>query len=430
MIKKHALGTTRWSRITTWLGVVVAPRCDLLAGESGPIRWLLRPSRLNPTGLGVLLLMSALLASYVVLDRGLGPVDRADSTADWLVVSALAESLDPYTDLRDLAQTFDAPYWEDVGETDRVVKAPRTPGALIVLYPLSWLSAEQSRVVILVVGWVATVATFAVLWKATALPPMTVLLGAAFALVSGPARWSSLFVTQSPIVMLCVAVALVGSLKRDSLRGGVAVAIAASLKAFPAVLVVLLAVRRRYRALAASVGLMALMNLAPLLLPNMSFSALVDAFRATTHAWIDITPGLPGLISRGTAVSFPMVLVIAAVLVGMATTLVVTKKVGHAVGALALLSAALLAMPLSWPHYLLALIPPLVLVTCEVPHKSVLGVLGVGVLLLAPMTPIWTHTLGLAVILIGITATALLGLQTQSRPDRHGKIGDPEMVIG
>ncbi len=365
-----------------------------------------------------------------MLDRGVGPVDRVDSTADWLVVSALAGGLDPYTDLRDLAQTFEIPFWEGIGATDRVVKHPRTPGALLVLYPLSWLSAEQARVVILVVGWVATVATFALLWKAAAVPPMVIFLGAAFALVSGPARWSSLFVTHSPIVMFCVAAVLIGNLKRDSVRGGVAVAIAASLKAFPGVLVVLLAVRRRYRALAASVGLMAVMNLAPLLLPNVSFSALVEAFRSTTHAWIDITPGLPGLISRGTAVSFPMVLVIATVLVGMATTLVVTEKVGHAVGALALLSAALLAMPLSWPHYLLALIPPLVLVTREVPHKSVLGVLGVGVLLLVPMTPIWTHTVGLAVILIGVTATALLGSQSQSRPDRGGKIDDPEMVIG
>lgn len=376
-------------------------------------------------------MLVGLLATFTIALRdGAFPVDRADSTADWMAASAFAHGLDPYGDLRSLSETLSTPYWERYQGIDRVERIPRTPGALIVLYPLAWITPEQARALMLFAGVVATAATFMILWKAEALAPIVVYLGAALAMVSGPARWSQLFVTQSAIVMLCVAVVLVTTKKGDFARTGFALAIAGSLKVFPLVLIVLLLTRKRYRAVVSTVGSLAVLNLTPLLLPHVSLSAMVDAFTVTTQAWIDITPGLPGLIARSTPLGFPILLLIAVLLVVPAVIVVFVKRTSYAAGGAVLLAAALLALPLSWPHYLLSLVPAYVLFTGEDTGTTPLRIVfGVGALFLLPMIPILSHTVGLMAIFAGVIGTAIVTGQSQSTRELHAMIDNTEMAI-
>jgi len=390
---------------------------------------MLHPTRLTSTGATAIILVVAAMGAFSLLVHdGAFPAERADSTADWLAASALAAGLDPHADLRQLAQTLDVEYWEGYVGRDRAVRIPRTPGALVVLYPLSWMTPEQARQLMLLGGLMATAATFLLLWRAEALAWVVVLLGTALAMVSGPARWSQLFVTQSAIVMLCVAAVLVTARRGDFARTGFALAIAGSLKVFPLVLLVLLVARRRYRALAFTFGSLAVLNMTPLLLPHVSMAAMLDAFTLTTQSWIDITPGLPGLLAQRMTLGLPVILLIGAVLLTPAVVLVLRQSLTYAVGAGVLLAAALLALPLSWPHYLLSLVPAFVLMTREAPAKSLAVVLGVGVLLLTPMTPIIVHTLGLLVILVGTTISAIIAGQSQSREGGPATIDHAEMV--
>lgn len=366
----------------------------------------------------ILVLVTALGWLTLGGQDGAFPVERADSTADWLAASAFAAGLDPHADLRELANSFDVRYWEEYDQTssDRVVRHPRTPGTLVLLYPLSWITAEQARVLMLVAALFATAATFMILWRARVLTPVALLVGTALAMVSGPARWSQLFVTQSAIVMLCVAVVLIGTMRGDVGRTGSALAIAGTLKLFPLVLVVLLVARRRYRTLALAIGLFAALNLIPILLPHVSMASMVDAFALTADSWTDITPGLPGLIARWTTVDLPMLLLVAGIVLLPVLYLVFRDKLTYGAASLTLLAAALVVMPLSWPHYLLSLIPPFVLTSREVRLRSVFGVvLAFGAILLVPMTPVAIHTLGLSVIVIGVTVSGIFVGQSLPR---------------
>ena len=196
--------------------------------------WNTRP-RSSLALVGVVVAMTAVLGWFgaLAIARTIDPSSTADATADWLVVSALADGIDPHSNLRDLAGHYQVEFWASDEAVDRVLKHPRTPGALILLYPLSWLSADRAYAVMLLVGLASIAVGMIALSRSFSFSWIAIGLGIAYATLSGPARWSHLFGSQGPVLFLCLALFLVFTREEDNPWAGVWLGIAGTLKLFP-----------------------------------------------------------------------------------------------------------------------------------------------------------------------------------------------------
>lgn len=86
-------------------------------------------------------------------------------------------------------------------------------------------------------------------------------------------------------------------------------------------------------------------------------------------------------------------------------------------GALGLMAGSLLALPVSWPHYLLAIVPVFVLGARELSPRSVTSTTVLfGALLLVPLTPVVLHTVGLLFIWTSIAIRAFVSRQSLLPP--------------
>lgn len=352
--------------------------------------------------------------------NGAGSAAIADSTADWLVASAFVEGLDPYAHLHELSAHYEVAYLDSDAD-ERVSNAPRTPGALVLLAPLVLLGGpEQARAAMLAIGVGAVAATFLLIGKAVPVSTVALVIGVAAAMVSGPARWSFLFVTQSPIVMFLVAVVVLTAMQGDRYTTGLALAVAGTLKVFPLLLVICLIVMRRWRAVTATAVGLGVLNSIPLLMPNVSLVPMVSAMTDTAGAWIDLTIGIPGLLSQwSTSPNFLTVTLIAVVAIGIASVPVVRREVTVQLGALGLLSASLLVLPISWPHYILTLIPVWMLFDQNLSlRRPVVVLLTLGAVMLVPLTPIALHTAGLILMLVAVATQGVFGRQSLSAGTR------------
>ena len=368
----------------------------------------------------VILLVVAFGYFSIFVTNGAGSAAIADSTADWLVASAFVEGVDPYAHLHELSEHFGVAYLDSDAD-ERVSNAPRTPGALVLLAPLALLGGpEQARAAMLVIGVGAVAATFLLIGRAVPISTIALVIGLAAALVSGPARWSFLFVTQSPIVMCLVAVVVLTAMQGDRYTIGLALAVAGTLKVFPLVLVVSLIVMRRWRAVTATAVGLGVLNLIPLLMPNVSLAPMVSAMTDTAEAWIDLTIGIPGLVAQwSTSSNLLTVSLVAVATIGFASVPVVRRNVTMQLGALGLLSASLLVLPISWPHYVLTLIPVWMLIDQDASlRRPVVVLLILGGVMLVPLTPIALHTAGLVLIVIAVATQGFYARQPISAGTR------------
>ena len=112
--------------------------------------WLL-PARLSVWLIAVVISLTALSAWLAISRHDAIQSGNDDVTADWLVTKAFADGIDPTTNLFDLATIYELDFWSGDAET-RFSQHPRAPGSLLILYPMTWVGADQILPLILVIG--------------------------------------------------------------------------------------------------------------------------------------------------------------------------------------------------------------------------------------------------------------------------------------
>ena len=372
-----------------------------------PSIWAARPR--SPAHLVIFVAVLTLAMSQIGSGPGqgiAGDVERSDAVGDWLVVNALKDGLDPHSDLRDLADHYDVVLWGGEDANDRIQKHPRTPGALVLLYPLTATSAEGAHLAMQWVGLLAIAVGMVVLGTHFSFTWVTVFVGLSFSLLLGPARWSLLLGSQSPVLFLCIALFLVLIDQGDRPLAGLWLAIAGTLKLFPLILLALL-ISRRAKKTAIATGVILLgLNLIPFLLPNVTLQSTWVALTSTAESWFDISAniGLAATLERTLGLGSVSPVVIGVIVIGVSSVTVLVRKGSLGVASTLLLSAGILALPLAWPHYILAVVPAVLLVLSEGSLNRVERVIVlVGAALTVPFDRVGLHTLGLGLIAIVLT---------------------------
>jgi alpha-1,2-mannosyltransferase len=156
-------------------------------------------------------------------------------------------------------------------------------------------------------------------------------------------------------------------------RAGVAIGVAAALKAFPALLLLYFAVQRRWRALAAGAGVAAGLTLLALLPlgPRAAITGTRDwLLLGLEHRWITqptADQSLAALVSRlGGMESVSLILGVLAVVVTLVASASRRANVLVSIGALALVSVLL--SPIAWVHSFVLLFPAWLAVLASGPN--------------------------------------------------------------
>lgn len=375
--------------------------------QDKPSIWVARPS--SPVHLAIFILVLTIAMSLIGSGSGQGlggTAERSDAVADWLVVNALKDGLDPHSDIRPLLDHYNVVLWGNGEDNDRILKSPRTPGALMLLYPLTATSAEGAHVAMQLVGLIAIAIGMFVLATHFSFTWLTVFLGLCFSLLLGPARWSVLLGTQSPILFLCIALFLVLVDQGDKPLAGLWLAIAGTLKLFPLILFALLISRRARKTLIATVVILLGLNLIPLLLSNVTLHSTWVALTTTAESWFDISAniGLASTLERTLGLTSISPAIIGSIVIAVSSITVLIRKGSLGVASTLLVSAGILALPLAWPHYVLAVIPAVMLLLSEGSLNRVeTALVLVGSAMTVPFDRVGLHTLGLGVIVVVLT---------------------------
>ncbi len=364
--------------------------------------WSARPQSMRALVV-VVVLCSLALAAFGVFT--VGDLEEAtstsDATADWLVASALADDLDPHADLRDLADNYGVQFWESETRESRILKHPRTPGALVLLLPMSLLPATLAYVASLILSTSLIAAGTIMLSKHYSLTWLASLLVLSYCFLSGSARWSILFGSQGPVLFFGVALFLVLLDQEDTPWTGVSLAVVGTLKVFPLILMAVLIARKQTRAMLAAVGTLAALNLLPLFLPNVSIDSTLTALTTTASNWFEAEGniGLIASMERVLGVEPMPALAIGLTAVALASLLVLLRSPPNGTASSFLLCVCVLALPVAWPHYVLAIVPAVVVGLGENVDKRTLGYLVfIGAMLTIPFRPLILQTTGLALV--------------------------------
>ncbi|MGH8872077.1 MAG: glycosyltransferase family 87 protein [Acidimicrobiia bacterium] len=336
----------------------------------------MRPARLTvPLVTTVLLFVAVIVWLSIRSYNTHEQIGNEDATADWLVASAFADGIDPHIELFELASIYEVDFWPSETEESRISRHPRTPGSLILLYPLSWVDADDALLTMLITGLVCSGAGLLFLCRLRVISYSSLFLGLVYVTLLGPGRWSQIFGTHLAVILLCVAVAFTLLWRRDSIGSGVWLAVAATLRLFPAVLLIALLMRRKSKAAVAMITTTILLNLVPLLFSHVSLASTLQALTSTTGRWFDLESNIS--LSRGLAHWLPMstsVVVALIVLLLVGGWFILHSASLPASGEwTVLLSLAVMALPLSWPQYLLAVVPVFMVFAEEVRFESVVG---------------------------------------------------------
>ncbi len=344
----------------------------------------------------------------------------ADIKNDWIVADALLSGDNPYRDLHSLTNEYAPGAYEPPGEPGTELeptRTPRTPGAIVLAIPWTLLDIEEAT------QWNNLLSVFltipilgTVLWKRG--DPLWLFSAVAMAWCA-PMLWNLKFSNVSAIVALFIAWYVLVADRSDSGWAGVPIAFAATLKVFPAILIVYAAVRRRWRTvIVAALGLIVL-NLGPVLLPEVRLVDAVDAlFSATSNfgfSDFNVSFGYPILDS------FDPLAFAAVVLVALVGVLAWVSSRHHsvAVDGLLILSLATVLVPISWPHYALFLIPFVLTILIEgTTHLASRGVIVAGLLLMVPTDIPWLTQAGVALFVVAAVTERLINPPSQPQLPR------------
>ncbi len=310
--------------------------------------------------ISILLLVLVAWYAAAVMHRSIDPA-HTDVLADWLVVSAAVDGLDPWQDLRQLAAAYGVPFGiSGGGELDPGAARihPRTPGALLLMRPLAEVSAGSVVPVALAAASLALLAAIGVSASGGWSGRMDLSILWWILCISSAAYLSTMqFGSHSAILMLCIAVVWSRGLESsESHVAGVAIGIAGTLRIFPLLLLVPLWEQgRRRTCVAAGVTFMSL-NMVGLGFFDLAVSDAISALAVAGGEWMGfsgngslamplVRAGVPGWVVG------PF-LAIAAVVA--AAALPTRDRDPRATLALVLL-ISILCSPLAWEHYDLVL---------------------------------------------------------------------------
>lgn len=306
------------------------------------------------------LLVRVVLASLVILvwwyaAKAQDPA-RSDATADWILVKATSSDLSPFADLRTLGDKLGVPYKPFLDETTSdVIRNYRTPGGLLVLYPLVLFDWTMAHLVVGVVGLLSF------LWMLLVLVPRycqagieKLLIPLALASISAAFIEATFWGSVSAIV---AALTCASILKPNHGSSGIPLATATVMKLYPGLLFVPLLVRRHGRP-ALLVGLATVLTSTGVgaVAFHLSVFETVRLLVAGSSAWLQFS-GNTSFAAVLTGVSapswiFPLVAVIGVVIVGIFAR---RRPLAQAM-ALAI-PMSVLVSPVSWVHYDVVLIP-------------------------------------------------------------------------
>lgn len=337
--------------------------------------------------LGVVLIVG------VSIHLSLANASQLDVLADWLVVQA---AWDPEASvgapLGELGQRYQVDYQPVLDPSQ--VSHPRTPGALFLMSPLALVPADTLP--ILWAGVSAALLSLLVLGGGRLIGLGWGQSGLALLLVGiAPSALASFaFGTQSILVAVLLAVAPLLVLRGWEGLGGSVLGVAIVLKLFP--LLLLPAFVRFPRAVVSCVVTCVLLSGMGWLLPGVGLWDAAGSVAAAPEVWFSLphNGSLAAVLAHGlglsrlwaTAVGAAFALVVLVGLLSQRAAGDPDRVLGVYLG---LIPVALLAMPNSWLHYDLALIPLAFFLAygMEPPRwlgfgLLVLAVLGYGFLLL------------------------------------------------
>jgi hypothetical protein len=301
-------------------------------------------------------LMLALVAGFGVwyFESQVDPA-ITDARADWIVVSAAVEGLDPWSDLPTLASALGTEYIAlsvaELGQFERV--HPRTPAALLLLTPILLVASTAAYSAMLIAGMTAFLMTALILGpRFNWFSPTQVIPYAIVSMTTAAFLQNFQYGAQSTLILLLVGVALQSNRRVDSIGGGLALGAAICLKMFPALLLIPLLWYRKYRAAMTAVVVFVVLNAVALWLFELDLREASIALGSSSAPWVGFSGNgslaVP-LVSLGVDVSLAGYLAVAVAFVASAVVVVASRS--WEVAFSTVLVIALLGSPLAWAHY-------------------------------------------------------------------------------
>lgn len=262
--------------------------------------------------------------------------DLPDAVFDWLSVRAIVAEGSPSDPAGELASIH-------LGLDLEAIPHPRAPAALLLQLPLAFMPVSWvwpgMTVLVITTGAIA-------MWISTRLGrwawPWILAFGIPL-MITEPMMASMLLGSQAPLVGAMVAGAWLIVRHRDSKWAGVLVGLAAALKLFPGLLIPILWVSKRRLASYTSVAVFVGLNLAGLLLPDVTISGALATLSPSVESWShNLAPGLPPLA----------VAILGALVVWLARRVSIDTAMALGIGGMLALS------PVVWNHYLVILVAP------------------------------------------------------------------------
>lgn len=278
-----------------------------------------------------------------------------DARADWIVVSAAYEGMDPWSDLPTLGSDLGTEYLpvgaEELGDFERV--HPRTPAALLLLSPLILVGADTSYVAALIAGTLFFLATALIVrTRFNWFSPTLLALYAIVCMTTAAFLQSSEFGAQSTLILLLIGVAWQSNRGKDSVSGGLALGVAICLKIFPGLLLIPLLGYRRYRAAFTAVFVFVGLNAFSLEYFGLDPLDALTAIRSASESWVGFSGNgslaMP-LVSLGMDPTVAGYLAATVAVVVSVVVVMASRSWGEAVSTV--LVIALLGSPLVWVHY-------------------------------------------------------------------------------
>lgn len=316
---------------------------------------------------GMLIIVLGWYVQFWVL---FGRSSISDATADWLVTRAALDGNARDNDVLALSSrygvTFGWPDKEIANDSSRVWREPssysewhhpRTPGTLILMSPLVLMPGSYAYAAILLASAVlAIVLAWSVLPRISKIDRSKVLLFAPLALVSAPVFGAFEYGTQSLALALLIGLAWLWSRERDSIPAGAALAVAITLKVWPAIILLPFLLKKRWRTLTTALAVGAALNALGMVVFDIRLTDMIallkeagDSFlmlrgNSSAVAWLE-TVGVGPLLGFGLLVT-----------AGVVGTWWATRRAGLDTGFAFATTVALLISPLSWTHYGVVLI--------------------------------------------------------------------------
>ena len=356
-------------------------------------RWI--PGRV---AMALLLLAVGSIFSWVMLQQtGLArriPMG-ADSVADWLVTRAFFGGVDPYTPLENLGALYGVPYVSPLAGANP--PAPRLPGAFLVQSPMLLTGPVGASKWLIALGCLVAVWT---VWHLSEAKRVSWVAGTGYlglALISGIALWGFGYINTSIVIVgLMTLLSVRPRSGSTEMVSGAALAVAATLKVFPLILVFALVRRRKWVAVGWGVGIFLFLNLVPVLTPQVSVDGVVSALAQTFDTWFSVgganNISMLSALDRIVPLSSGVAVLLQVFVIGVGLVAIVWRQPTWKYEMPALILLGLMGIAIVWPHYLLLALPFLLLIVANPLTSLATRVTLIGCTLLfipARPSPLW-----------------------------------------